>query len=39
VPLTFSDISKARARLGYEPRMRVEDGIPLFVDWFRKTGV
>jgi UDP-glucuronate 4-epimerase len=38
VPLTFSDISKARATLGYEPRMRVEDGIPLFVDWFRKNG-
>ena len=38
VPLTFSDISKARARLGYEPRMRVEDGIPLFVEWFRKNG-
>jgi UDP-glucuronate 4-epimerase len=39
VPLTYADISKARVRLGYEPRMRVEDGIPLFVDWFRNNRV
>lgn len=38
VPLTFADISKARAKLGYHPRVKVEDGIPLFVDWFRKNG-
>jgi len=35
VPLTFADISKARARLGYHPRVKVEAGIPLFVAWFR----
>jgi len=35
VPLTFADISKARARLGYDPRIKAEDGIPLFVEWFR----
>jgi len=38
VPLTYADISKARARLGYEPKVKVEKGIPLFVDWFRKNG-
>ena len=36
VPITFADISKARARLGYQPRIKVEDGIPMFVDWFRR---
>lgn len=37
VPITFADVSKARAKLGYEPRVKVAEGIPLFVDWFRKT--
>jgi len=34
VPITFADIAKARARLGYQPRVNIEQGIPLFVDWF-----
>jgi UDP-glucuronate 4-epimerase len=37
VPLTFADISKARAKLGYNPRVKIEEGIALFVDWFRKN--
>ena len=37
VPITFADISKARAQLGYQPRVKIADGIPLFVDWFRKN--
>ena len=37
VPITFADISKARQRLGYHPQVKVEKGIPLFVDWFRKN--
>jgi len=37
VPLTYADVSKARAKLGYNPKIKVEDGIPLFVDWFRKN--
>jgi UDP-glucuronate 4-epimerase len=37
VPLTFADISKAQARLGYHPRIKTAQGIPLFVDWFRKN--
>jgi len=36
VPITFADISKARQRLGYRPRVKVEEGIPKFVEWFRK---
>jgi UDP-glucuronate 4-epimerase len=37
VPITFADVSKARAQLGYEPRVKIEQGIPLFVEWFRKN--
>jgi UDP-glucuronate 4-epimerase len=37
VPVTFADISKARARLGYQPRVNIEAGIKLFIDWFRKN--
>jgi UDP-glucuronate 4-epimerase len=37
VPITFADISKARRMLGYHPQVKVEKGIPLFVDWFRKN--
>jgi len=37
VPVTYADISKARAKLGYNPRVGIEQGIPLFVDWFKKT--
>jgi UDP-glucuronate 4-epimerase len=35
VPVTFADISKARSRLGYAPKMKVEQGIPQFVEWFK----
>ena len=37
VPLTCADISRARVQLGYNPRVRIEQGIPLFVDWFKQT--
>jgi UDP-glucuronate 4-epimerase len=37
VPLTYANISKAARRLGYRPSVQVETGIPLFVEWFRKT--
>lgn len=37
VPVTFADISKARAKLDYRPRVKIAEGIPLFVDWFRKS--
>src|SRR5208283_2056842 len=37
VPITFADISKARARLGYSPRVKIAQGIPKFVDWFLKS--
>jgi UDP-glucuronate 4-epimerase len=35
VPLTFANISKAERMLGYSPKVKVEKGIPMFVEWFR----
>jgi len=38
VPITFADISKARAKLGYNPQVKFEQGIKLFADWFKQNG-
>ncbi|MFT4692935.1 MAG: SDR family NAD(P)-dependent oxidoreductase [Verrucomicrobiia bacterium] len=35
VPITFADISKAREKLGYNPEIKIEEGIPKFVEWFK----
>lgn len=37
VPITFADISKARRMLGYNPSVKIEEGIPQFIRWFRQT--
>lgn len=37
VPLTCADISKAKKLLGYAPATRLNEGLPRFVEWFRKT--
>ena len=37
VPITFADISKARALLGYNPTIKIDEGIPRFVEWFVKN--
>jgi UDP-glucuronate 4-epimerase len=37
VPITYADISKARTALGYNPHVKIEQGIPMFVDWFLNT--
>jgi UDP-glucuronate 4-epimerase len=34
MPLTCADIDKARALLGYNPRVKISEGIPKFVDWY-----
>ena len=34
VPLTYADISKAKALLGYDPHTKIAEGIPRFVEWF-----
>ncbi len=33
---TFADIEASRRDLGFEPRTAIDEGVPLFVDWFRK---
>ena len=37
VARTFADISRARQLLGYEPRVRIDDGLRRFVDWYRRA--
>jgi UDP-glucuronate 4-epimerase len=37
-PLTHADITKARKLLGYEPKVRIDEGIPRFVEWFLREG-
>lgn len=37
VPITYANIAKAEAMLGYHPRVKIEQGIPLFIDWFRSV--
>ena len=39
VPITYADISKAKQLLNYNPTTKIEEGIPKFVEWFRKSGV
>ena len=34
VPITFADISKAQKMLGYYPRIKIEEGMRLFIEWF-----
>jgi UDP-glucuronate 4-epimerase len=34
VPTTLADISRARAMLGYQPRISIEEGVSNFVQWY-----
>ncbi len=34
VPVTYADIAKARALLGYSPQTKIQDGLRKFADWF-----
>ncbi len=35
VPITYADLSKSRRLLGYEPRYPFEEGLRLFLEWYR----
>jgi len=35
VPITYANIGKARSLLGYSSGIKIEQGIGLFVEWFR----
>jgi UDP-glucuronate 4-epimerase len=37
VPVTYANIGKARSLLGYSPGIKIEQGIPLFVEWYRQN--
>lgn len=39
VPITFADVSKAARMLDYAPKVKIDRGIPLFVDWFKRCHV
>ncbi|MFO1492107.1 MAG: NAD-dependent epimerase/dehydratase family protein [Kiritimatiellia bacterium] len=34
VPATYADISRARKKLGFEPKTPISEGIPRFVRWY-----
>ncbi|MCF7669965.1 MAG: SDR family NAD(P)-dependent oxidoreductase [Verrucomicrobia bacterium] len=36
VPITYADISKARSLIGYDPRIKISEGLELFADWFKR---
>lgn len=36
VPATYADITRARAKLGFEPVTPLAEGLPLFIAWFRE---
>src|SRR6266567_908794 len=37
MPLTCADISKARKLLGYNPKTKLSDGLPRFIEWFLRS--
>ena len=37
VPTTYSDSSKARNLLKYQPQTSIEEGIKKFVEWFKAS--
>lgn len=38
VPITYANIAKAQQRLGYEPRVKIEEGVGRFVEWLKAEG-
>jgi len=36
VPITYADVSLARRLLDYDPKVKVPEGVPRFVEWYRK---
>ena len=37
MPITYANIEKARRKLGYAPRVSMEEGIGQFVKWYRQN--
>lgn len=36
VPVSFADIEKSRKMLGFEPKVRIEEGIRNFIRWYKE---
>ena len=36
VPATSADISKAKEKLGYNPKVSIKEGVKKFVDWYKE---
>ncbi len=36
VPSTFADISESKKDLNFQPKVGINEGVPKFVEWFRK---
>jgi UDP-glucuronate 4-epimerase len=37
MPITYANIEKAQRKLGYAPRVSMEEGIGRFVEWYRQN--
>lgn len=37
VSITYADIRKAKQRLGYQPKINIEEGIKRFIRWYKET--
>jgi nucleoside-diphosphate-sugar epimerase len=38
IPRRCPDVSRARALLGYEPKVTLEEGLRLTLDWYARQG-
>ena len=36
VPATFADISESTKDLKFAPKTKIKEGIPRFIEWFKK---
>jgi UDP-glucuronate 4-epimerase len=37
VSITYADIDKAKTKLGYRPKVGMEEGIKRFVEWYKEN--
>ena len=37
VPITFADVTKAGAMLGYAPKVPIREGLKRYVAWYRAS--
>ncbi len=37
VPITYADLTKSKKMLGYNPKVKIEEGIKKFVEWYKEN--